>query len=512
MTDSALPDEVANHPLRSESSWLAKRDEGIEPLYQSELVTDQATRDEFLTGAWMLGLLGTVHPQMLRVADMLARGHLMNAVIMPRRSSKTTTLFCILLGRCYLRPVHMAGFTLLTTQKKTSERYRLDIYGPISRRWPEEDSRPVKLIRSNGSERVEFPNGSVLSVLSPDGDAIRSGAYDTLLADEAGEASPERWEDVIGAVIPSFDTRPDGQLVLAGTAGDYRGGSEFWAVLNDERAGRVAYMLPDDIDPEELVRWEPDDEHPTAHARELTLRMHPGIGTLTTLERIQNSYERLGVKKYTREYFNIFGMEGSNTALLSAPKWAAAALALGESGITPPKVFALSAFVHPEAAWASIAAAWKGDDGRVHTALLHHQAGVIGFRNVLLQKARKHNRPITYDAGSNATEVEMRQLRESRPAPLERPLLTRDISRAAVHFVNLLNEDGIRLYDQQEMNDAAGIAVKRAFGQSGGWAFGRPDIKNRPSDDITPLEAASIAAYVLDEQRASGGIPQITWV
>jgi len=232
-----LPEPVASHPLREEAAWVALRDSGIAPRDASDMLTTQQSRDEFLTGAWLLnattraGLLNSITPQMLRAVDVLtwaqAMGVLISAILMPRRSGKTTVIFCILMGRCYLNPVHFAGFALLTTQKKTSERYRLDVYGPIIRQWPDEDTRPVKVIRSNGNERVEFQNGSNLAVLSPEGDAIRSGAYDSLLLDEGGEANPERWEDVIGAVIPSFDTRPEGQLILAGTAGDYRDGSAF---------------------------------------------------------------------------------------------------------------------------------------------------------------------------------------------------------------------------------------------------------------------------------------------
>lgn len=500
-----LPDPVLAHPLREESAWIAHRDSGIRPLIESELTTTQQSRDEFLTGAWLLGLLDTVHPQMMRVVDMLNGGRLMNAVIMPRRSSKTTTLLCVLLGRCYVRPVHFAAFTLLTTQKKTSERYRLDVYGPISRKWPEEDTRPVKLIRSNGSERVEFANGSVLGVLSPDGDAVRSGAYDTMLLDESGECTPERWEDIIGAVVPSFDTRPEGQLILAGTAGDYRGGSEFWNTLNDERAGRVAFMVPDDTDPEALEAWEPDEAHPNARAGELAERMHPGIGTLTTLERIRNGFERLGPKRFAREYFNIFGAEGASTALIPAPLWTAAALPHGS--LTPddePEVSALALFVHPDATAASLVEAWTGEGGRVHVALVHHQHGMQGLAKRVLLEARKRKRPLVFDGGSAATGVVMQEIRESRPAPSERPLLTRDVSRAAVRTMNLIREDRLRHYDQAELNSAAEIAVKRAFGQSGGWAFGRPDVRNRPDDDITPVEAMTLAVYALQDEKPVG--------
>lgn len=507
-----LPDEVAHHPLRDETAWLAFRDEGIAPLHQSELVTTQTGRDEFLVGAWLLGLLGSLEPQMLRVSDMLGAGLLMNAVIMPRRSSKTTTLFCILLGRCYLRPVHLAGFTLLTTQKKTSERYRLDIYGPIARRWPDEATRPVKLIKSNGSERVEFTNGSVLAVLSPDGDAIRSGAYDTLLMDESGECQPERWQDVIGAVLPAFDTRPEGQLILAGTAGDYRRGSEFWATLNDATAGVIRYTLPDDIDPAEIATWEPTEENPDGRARELTEQMHPGLHGLTTIDRLANNYARLGVAKYAREYFNLFGEEGSNTALISQPKWRAAARPFGESGPTPPPLLALGLSVHPDGLSASIAAAWKGEGEQRHVILLHHQEDTRGLDTQLLLIARKHDRAITFDNRNATAMVELAPLQRAAPPIQTRPLATRDIGRATVLLLKLLNADNLVHYGQPEMDGAAEIAVKRAMGDSGAYAFGRPDIKLRPGDDITPLEAAAMALYALEDEVEYGGLPEFVGV
>jgi hypothetical protein len=431
----------------------------------------------------------------------------MNAVVMPRRSSKTTTLFCILLGRCFLRPVHLAGFTLLTTQKKTAERYRLDVYGPIARVWPDSVERaafakgaPVKLVKSNGGERVEFDNGSVLAVLSPEGDAIRSGAYDTLLLDESGEAELERWEDVIGATIPSFDTRPDGQLILAGTAGDYRQGSEFWSTLNDPEAGVIRYTVTDDIDPEELVDWEPSEEHPLARVRELVEQMHPGLYGLTTLDRIANSFRRLGVKKFVREYLGLFGAEGSNTALINQPRWLASALPLAAAGTAAPSRFSFVAVVNPQATAATVGAAWLGRDKKVHVMLLWHQAGVAGFGKKVLALSRKHRKVITYDGGSNTTSLEIAQLRESRPKPTERVLVTRDIGKAAVNLVNLINQDRLRHHDQAELNAAVEIAVKRAIGTYGAWGFGGP--RGVEDYDITALEAVALAAYVLDQEKS----------
>jgi hypothetical protein len=134
--------------------------------------------------------------------------------------------------------------------------------------------------------------------------------------------------------------------------------------------------------------------------------------------------------------------------------------------------------------------------------LLHWQKGTEGFARKLLLLARKHKRAIVYDAASAATEVEMKSVRESRPAPTERPVISRDISRSAVNFVKLLNEGKLEHFDQQALNDAAEVAVKRAFSTGNGWAFGRP--KGRDDADISGIEAVALAAYKLADEKTPG--------
>lgn len=486
-----------------EEAWIAYRDEGIEPLDQSELVTTYQSRAEFLTGAWLLnsttrtGLLYSLEPQMLRVSDMLTAGKKKNAVIEPRRSSKTTTLFCILLGRCYLRPLYFAGFSLLTTAKKTTERFMLDIYGPITRQWPDTDTRPVKVIRSNGFQRVEFPNGSVLHALSPDGDAVRSGAYDCLLLDESGHASVERWEDVIGAVIPSFDTRPEGQLVLAGTAGKYRDGSVFWNYLNDQTKGRIRYTVPDDTDPLELEAWEPSEQYPDARVRELIERIHPGLHGLTTLETIAENFVDLTREQFILEYLGIFGAEGSNVRFIPAPLWEEAAQA--EVPTTKPKAFTMAIAIHPDGLYASVSYATLLPDGRMAIGLMYHQEGVQGFAMEVLKLSRKHGVPIIYDVKSQAAVVEVEALKKAKPVPMLEPVDATAVRLGATKVMKGLRERTLLHYRDEELDNAAEVAVKRDWGYSGNWSFGRP--RKEPNTDITPLEAASLALQYLQEPK-----------
>lgn len=496
----SLPDSVLSHELLVESAWVAFRDSGIVPLHATEVVTTEQSRLEFLVGAWLLdrtvkdgGLLANVKPQMLRVVDVLAAGKLLNGVIEPRRSSKTTTLFCVLLGRCYLRDVHMAGFTLATTQKKAAERYRLDVYGPIVRQWPDETTRPVKLYKGNGTERVEFDNGSVLAVLSPDGEAFRSGAYDTLLVDEGGEASPDMGDDIQSAVLPAFDTRPDGQFIVAGTAAKFRETNILWDTITDPAAGVLRFTVPDTVTDEELSGWEPSEEHPEAHVRELIEGMHPGVGTLTTLERIETNYRKLGIEQFSREYLGLFGTVGATSTILDQVKWAQA----GTGAALPPlpERFALSFAPHPDQICVSIMAAWRDDDGRAVPFMLDHRLGIDWAAARLVHISRKYSVPITYDAGNQVASLIVEQLNRAKPRPRLDPRTFADAKKAASLIVDEVDRENIRHYRQPELDSAAKLAVKRKAGVNG-WLLGRDP--KAPDDDITSVEAWSYAQLAYD--------------
>jgi hypothetical protein len=357
---------------------------------------------------------------MLRAVDTLNAARFRNAVLMPRRSAKTTTLFCILLGRCYLRPVHMAGYTMLTTAKKTTERFRLDIYGPIVRQWHDKKTRPVNLINSNGFERVEFHNGSVLAILSPDGDAIRSGAYDTLVLDESGEAEPDKWEDVIAAIVPAFDTRgDDAQLILAGTAGDYRDGSYYWKVLHDADAGVLRYGVPDGIGLERMVSW--DDVGP------LISSIHPGLDGLTSIEKIKSNWGDLH-DRFAREYLGHFGTEHAANTLIRAATWEATKQpGKPPEGVTPlTLVFA----IHPFGNWASIGITWRVADGGdlATTAWEAHPAQPVDRARRRRAAAQRARAGIPAPLGARAPRRRRRDRRpkrhragvRDRPAPRRR--------------------------------------------------------------------------------------------
>lgn len=511
-----------SHPtledLQSEATWLERRALIPEPLHSTGFVTTEESRREFLEGARLLRLdklrnyagetVGPT-PIQLAIADTLAAGHKLNGILEPRRTTKTTAIQATLLGRCSLREDHLVGWTLATTGAKAGERFKKDIAASILRVYPDKKTREqfVKVELSKGSEGLVFKNGSYFNVFAPNGDGFRSNAFDDAWVDEAGEAEVELGEDLIAAIRPTLHTRAHAQFIMSGTAGAFRSGQLLWDALTDPTAAVLRHGLPDDVDPDELEAWEPDEEHPKAKVREYVELVHPGIGWTTPLSAIEEDWNTPAMrKKFPAEILSVFALEGSNTALISAPKWQASGLPLAKAGVTPPKVFALAAFVDRDGLWSSIAAAWKGTDRKVHVGLLHHQKGVDGFRKKLLALSRKHKKAIIYDSWSNATEVELKVLRESKPSPTEKPVSTKDVARAAVHLVNEINQGNLRHHGQPELDAAVEVAVKRAFSTGSGWAFGKP--KGQDEVDITGLEAVALAVYKLSEEKAPRSIAE----
>lgn len=517
-----LPDDVVAHPLLDADAWAALRDAGRPPSDTSPAVTSYQARAEFLTGAWIIdrvvpsrfGYTLTTHlqPQMLRTADMLGAGRFMNAVFEPRRSAKTTSLWCVLLGRCWMQPQYMAGYTVLTLAKKAAERFRIDVRDPIERRWPDKHDRPLKVNESNGSLGIAFPNGSHLNVLAPKGDDIRSGGYDVLVCDEAGEAEPDMWDDITGAVVPSFDTRPGAQLIYAGTAGKYRDGSDFWQTLHDDGAGRLAWRVADDIDPARLESWD-------AGVGALIKALHPGLDGLTNIGVIRRSFATLGPAKFAREYLGHFGTAAGNDTIIPDADWADTA----ETGQPPAGVepVALALAVHPGGLWASVAVAWPldpdagdlaaaawaldddagtlGTPPRVAVKIIHHQAGTVGVARAAYRYARSLHLPIIYDDGNPQERAVMQDLNRARPRPQVRPLKFAEKGLAHTRFLNGLREHTIAHWEQAPLDAAAAGAVRRMSGKT--VLLGAP--ADVPEFDLSPLEAVAAAAYAVADAPAT---------
>jgi hypothetical protein len=528
MTDPTLAD------LQDEATWLEWRSLATPTATITNLVTTEQTRREFLEGARLLRLDTLTRagdggtgptPIQLQIADMLNAGYFLNGILEPRRTTKTTSIQAVILGRCTYRDDYQVGWTLATTGAKASERFKKDIVVHVNRLYPDKKSRPFDLNVGKGTEHIEWPNGSFLNVYAPNGDGFRSGGFDFGWVDEGGEAEPDLSEDLTVAVLPTMDTKPGAQFVVSGTAAKYRGGNLLWDTLNDATAGVIRHSVPDTTDPEEMESWEPEEDHPRGRVRELIEMYHPGVGWTTPLESVKRNFEKFPREKFTMEYLGKFGAEGSNVGIVPPPHWERAARP-GDLP-RPPKKFALAMAIHPDGIWASLAAAWFYTDApddlvsqalelagqgvpkseRIGVGLLHHQHGVQGFANKALQISRKYKVPIIYDQLSQAAGVETEALSRATPRPVLTPATTTDVRRGATKTLKLLDEEILSHWRQAELDHAAEIAVKRNIGAAGGFGFGRP-----PGDygaDITGIEAVSLAVQFLGEKKDSGKVEMV---
>jgi hypothetical protein len=525
MTDPTLAD------LHDESTWLEWRSRVLEPLHATNLVSTDQTRMEFLEGARILRLDKLVRagdggtgptPIQLAIADMLNAGYFLNGILEPRRTTKTTSIQAVILGRCTMRDDYQVGWTLATTGAKASERFRKDIVVHAERVYPDKKSRPFTINIGKGTEHIEWSNGSFLNVYAPGGDGFRSGGFDLGWVDEGGEAEPDLSEDLTIAVLPTMDTKPGAQFVVSGTAAKYRGGNLLWDTLNDPDAGVMRHSIPDTTDPEELESWEPEEDHPRGRVREMIELYHPGVGWTTPLESVHRNFIKFPREKFLAEYLGQFGSEGSNIGIIAPAQWERAARP-GDFP-RPPKKFALAMAIHPDGIWASLAVAWRYTDAaddlvseamrlagevvpateKVAIALLHHQQGVQGFSNQVLKFARKYKMPVIYDQLSQSAGVETETLSRAVPRPTLQPATTSDVRRGATKVLKLLDEDGVVHWRQTQLDNAVGIAVKRQIGTAGGFGFGRP--KGDYAADITPIEAIALAVQFLDEKREPGKV------
>lgn len=426
------------------------------------------------------------HPQQLLLSDMLAAGHPRNAVLLPRRSSKTTSLIAIGLGRAEARDDYRVAIMTMTTGKAGRSRFLKDVVPMLER-----SGVPRKVVRAAGQERVEFPTGGTVSWLSTMDD-LRGEAFDLIILDESGEPDPQKVEDTLAAALPTLDTRPGAQIVVAGTAGRYRIGNLLWEWLELGRRGRAGileYSMPETVQDEDFELWET--------VAPLITAAHPGIGTLTTLDAVRGNWETMPRRVFAAEYGGLFGDEGGTVTLFDMQKWGRT----GVDGTLPalPDRFGLAFAAHPDQLSVSIVAAWRDERGRAVLLQLDRLTGIDKAPAVLTRAWRKYRAEITYDAGSQVNALIVERLQQQQQTPKLAPIAFLEVKKAASLIVDEADRENIVHYTAQlELDEAFRLTMKRRSGDRG-WLLGRDP--KRPNDDITIAEAAAAALLHYDTSR-----------
>lgn len=485
-----------------ETEWEELGQSALPPLHSGGVSYSQEDADEFAIGAALLRLHGewvrpgySVQSQQALVSQSLAVGHKRNAFLLPRRSSKSTSLIAVGLGRAYSRPDYRVAIFTLTSGKAGRSRFLKDVAPPLERigsAFGESKAAwPFKIVRRAGSEAVEFrDSGGSMTWISSVED-LRGEAFDMVILDEAQAADVEKAQEVIAAALPTMDTRPGAQMVVAGTAGDYRPGNLLWEWLEDLRIGEIGgleYAIPAETPEDLLEDW--------ATVEPLVLACHPGIGTLTTLESIRNNFITLKPATFAKEYLGVFGKIGEGIGVFNAQRWEDAGVDT-DPGV--PEHFAIAMACSFTQGYSSIVAAWRDDEGRACGYVLDHRRGTTWLADEAARRGIKHGLAVVYDSASSTVRVEVEAINRMDPQPMLAPQTFSDIKVAAALLVKEVNTGNARHFKQDQLSEAAKITVRRSAGETA-WALGRPP-KN-PEADISPVEAWAMALRYYDDTPA----------
>lgn len=396
-------------------------------------------------------------------------------VQVPRRSTKSTTIWATILGRCATLPSHRV---VVTAQDRTRAANAMkEVMRTLDARYPE-DVRDFKLRWSSGGESIEFPNGSRIWCVSPKPSAFRGEAADTMLFDEAGELDPEESADLVAGALPLMDTRPLGQVIIAGTPARTRAGL-LWDTLEAGRAGKpgigvVEYAATDADDPtDEDVWW----------------RVHPGLASgLTDIDIIRERFETMPLPQFCTEYLGMWTQDPGAFAIDPAD-WELGAGAHADR----PEHFALGFDVQIDGSSAAVVAAWRDGTGRAHVEVLEHRKGTEWLPRFVHDLVKRHRVTCAYDAiGANHEPAEVLLRQPGIPVRMKR-MTMQDTVGAAALLSREVAGGNLHHPDDASLNDAVSRATWRQGGR-GGRLFGR----RRPGDDITCLVAASLALWTFD--------------
>lgn len=439
-------------------------------------------------GAGMLGL--PLLPQGERVAGLLEamrggeRMYKTAVVQMPRRATKTTSVWATILGRAATRE----GYRCVTTAQSgaIASRILLEHAELMLRNGQAVESREARsgsdkpvLYRNGGREHLDFPNGSRVWVVPPDAGAVRSAAADDIVIDEAGEFDGDKGRDFLQGVLPLMDTRgPLAQLVIAGTPGRVRSGM-FWEELESARRGEeretgvLDFSAADSDDPEDRAVWR---------------RVHPGPSSgLTPMKVLERNFRKLGPVRFAMEYLCMWPFDATTSAI-DLEKWAAAGVGVEER----PDRFGMAFDVARDGSSAAVCVAWRDADGVARVGVLEHRMGSSWVAGVVHRRAREWRVPVRYDnIGTNhgpATEIA-----RMRPGGVRLvPGSMREAIAATQTLVSAVTDGRVRHFDQPSLTAAVEGAAWRQV--EGGRLFGW----RSSTSDITPLNAAAWALWQYD--------------
>lgn len=325
-----------------------------------------------------------------------------------------------------------------------------------------------RIIRVNGSEGVEFNNGSRIDLLAGTEASGHGQTIDLGVKDELWHDWDNRRDQ---ALIPAMVTRPAAQMLTVSTMG-----TDVSIPLNDAvERGRRLVEARDVTSGIAYFEWSADpDEDPDDPAT--WWRCMPALGHTVTERVVVHARANMPDGEFRRAFLN--QKTKADDRVLPVEAWAA--VCNDTAAPTGSLVFALD--MNPERSAASIVAAAGGVvelvDYRPGVGWLAARAEELNGRHAAARWVVDGGGP----AGSLTAELERVGLEVHAVTPAE-------LVKACGQFYDGVMDGTLKVHRHPKLDDAAAAAAKRQVGDAWAWT------RKRTAADISPLVAATLGLW-----------------
>lgn len=396
---------------------------------------------------------------------------------MGRRATKTSSIQATLLGRCFSIP----GYRIISTAQTgtLSQMFLAELGSQLEAAYPDEQSRPFRFYKSNGSIRIVWDNGSQWRAVKPQASAFRGSAADCLLFDESGEYDAKTTEDLLAGATPVLATRPNAQLIVTGTPPKTREGL-LWKYVVAGRKGTEGIGILD-------YSMEPTED---ATDEALWHRVYPNLqpSGLVTLKFLRKELEKLGLASFSREYLCL---DPSASSIRAIPEEDWEATQVPDMLPLPTANFSAAFDVAPDGSSAALGIAWYDSNGQPCVQLLEHREG-HSWLVTSLAKLLRDNRglPVIYDRiGNNIAVVQELQRKRNLPQSGLESIGAKEVSAGVAILMSALTDRNLIHAKDASLDSAADGANFRIVNDA--RLFGR----RNSTSDVSPLVAVSNALY-----------------
>jgi hypothetical protein len=404
---------------------------------------------------------------------------------MGRRATKTSSIQATLLGRCFSVP----GYRIISTAQTgtLSQQFLAELGSTLEMAWPDEDTRPFRFYKSNGSIRIVWENGSQWRAVKPQASAFRGSYADCILFDEAGEYDAKTTEDLLAGAMPVLATRPQSQLIVTGTPPRTREGL-LWQYLQAGRKGTedigiLDYSMEPTADATDEAVWQ---------------AVYPGLSSgLVPLKFLRKALETQGLLSFSREFLSLDPVASSLRAIPEEDWLAGQVPALLD---LPADNYSVSFDITQDGSAGAVAVAWYTEDGVPHVQILEHKAG-FNWMPQYLGKILTDTRGIEvgFDSiGNNLSVFQTIQRMPRVPKTNLRAMTMKEVSAGVSLLTSHVSDNALVHAKDASLDKAAEEVAFRYSGDS--RLFGR----RQSNADISPLIAASNALYIAAGKRHQG--------